>query len=164
MVTLTGVTLLAWGRPSELGLDLKLKVSLSQGIPLRELCLVYQQLRLEDHLTLAQQQVTSGSSLHLVLTTGDHAPPGVSYTGPMLSPTLSLSHMKLGLQLDALFASAAAQQSPPPPHGATPTPGTCIALPRQLQHLVHVHDIPYKVMLQALQYFYTSHLPAPGDH
>ena len=136
-------------RGSELAADLKLKLSLKQGVPARELCLIHQQETLDDRLSLRQQQVSPGSSVHLVLVAADN-PGQATYVGPVTTPALSITHMNLGIGLEQLWTS--------PPLSSSQI--TRIPLPAHLQHLIQVYDVSSEVMTVLLVYLYSGELPA----
>ena len=150
VVTLTGSSCQVWVRGSELAADMKLKLSLKHGIPVRELCLVHQKETLYDHLSLRQQHIVPGSSVHLILVAGEDCEQEVTYVGPLTAPVLSITHMRLGVGLEQIWSS-------PPPSSSQ---STRIPLPAHLQHLVQVYDIPNEVMTLLLAYLYSGELPA----
>lgn len=147
VVTLTGASCMLLVRGSELVTDLKLKISLRLGVTTREVQLIHQQDTLNDYMSLRQQGILPGSSVHLVLVSNEEPLSEVTYIGPVTNPTLSIAHLQLGLGLEKLW------HSPPPDHGSR------AHLPPHLQHIVHVHDVPYQTMIVVLKYLYSGEYP-----
>lgn len=146
VATLSGQVFQFLVRPGELVRDLKEKLCLVQGVPLPQQRLLFMQQELQDERTFQSYPIQPDATLHLVLVTSGANVPAVSYRSPNITPTLSITHVSLGLKLDELLKSS----------GNT-SPSDVVSLAPHLAHLVHLHDMHYHPgFLLFLEYLYGS--------
>lgn len=135
-------------RPSDLVVDLKQKISLSEGVSIPEQQLLLDQNELWNETVIGQTGIQDGSLLHLMLVT----PPldlsqQTSYFTSCVNPSLSITHFKLGLNLEQLVGVASPRlrplRQPLPPH---------------IYHIVHMYDVPYHAWVELMYYLYSTQL------
>ncbi len=144
--------------PSEYVVDLKEKISLSQGHPISELNLIFQDKALINSTTLSSCGVSRTSSeLTLMLLGGSNTTIHTTTTffTSAINPSLSISHLNLGLRLDSLLMGGAPV--------APPTLAHRQPLPSHLSHIVHVHDVPFDGFQMLLVYLYCKNLMEPQN-
>ena len=149
VTTLSGNISRVFVRSSELIRDLKEKLSLSQGTPVEDQRLVFMQLELQNEQTLGSCGVCEGSTVHQVLVApvagGNQM---TTYFTSVISPSLSISHLTLGLGLNRLITP----QSSPLHHPLR------VPLPPHIAHIVHVYDIPSVGFKAFVRYLYSGQL------
>ena len=147
---ITGQSTLYYVHPSEYVVDLKEKISLSQGYPVTEQNLIFEEKPLINSTTLRSCGVRRAAVLTLMLVGSSSQCTTTTYFTSVLNPSLSISHFSLGLRLDSLVANSAPTF---PPNLANQCP-----LPPHLSHIVHVHDVPFEAFQMLLVYLYCRNL------
>ncbi len=146
--TLSGSITQVFVRASELVQDMKEKLSLCQGTPVLEQRLVFMQNELPNEQSLGSCGIGAGATVHLVLvapTPGDHV---TTYFTSVVSPSLSISHVTLGLGLDRLMTPRGSPYHHPPR----------VALSPHIAHIVHVYDVPSNGFTAFVRYLYSGEL------
>ena len=159
VTAMTGQSATYHVHPSEYVVDLKEKISLAQGYPISELNLIFQDKALINSMTLSSCGVSRvASELTLMLlgasnTTTIHTT--TTFFTSAINPSLSISHLNLGLRLDSLLMGGAPV--------APPTLAHRQPLPSHLAHIVHVHDVPFDGFQMLLVYLYCKNLMEPPN-
>lgn len=154
--TLSGSVVSVFVRAEELVRDLKEKVSLCHGTPVREQRLVFMDCELQNEQTLGSCGITAGTTLHLVLVAPPATTPGglpTTYFTSVVNPSLSISHLTLGLGLDQLT----------PPQTAPHHRPARLPLPPHIAHIVHVYDVPLDGFRAFVKYLYSGELAWDDD-
>ena len=147
VATLTGRNSLFLVRPSEYVVDLKEKVSLSQAIPVSEQRLVHLNNELPDTATIVSCGIEAGSTIHLVLIATQVNPITVCPLTLLCTvPSLSISHMRVGLGLEN-FSQMNTSLAPP-----------TTVLPTNTGHILHVYDTPREGFELLVKWLYTGQL------
>ena len=143
-----------YGRPSELVLDLKEKVSMVTSLPVTEqrLFLGDGDVELANQNTLASYGLRAGTTVHLTMATGNHSLPPPCHTLAYISPALSIAHLTLNYGLMLLLGISCPTLPPHPPH---------IPLSPHTAHIVHVYDVPSAGLRAFLHYLYSGVLEIP---
>ena len=158
VTSLTGQLSTYYVHPSEYVVDLKEKISLAQGYPISELNLIFQDKALINSTTLSSCGVSRAlSELTLMLLGGSNTTihTMTTFFTSAINPSLSISHLNLGLRLDSLLMGGAPVA---PPNLAHRQP-----LPSHLSHIVHVHDVPFEGFQMLLIYLYSKNLMEPPN-
>lgn len=157
VTALTGQSFTYYVHPSEYVVDLKEKISLSQGYPISELNLIFQDKALINSTTLTSCGVSRAlSELTLMLLGGSNMTiDTVTFYTSTINPSLSISHLNLGLRLENLLMGGAPMALPNLAHRQP--------LPPHLSHICHVHDIPYEGFQMLLIYLYSKNLMEPPN-
>ncbi len=139
-------------RAGEMVQDLKEKISLAQGTPVLEQRLIYMDAELHNEQTLASCGVSAGATVHLVLVVPATTPGSflTTFFTSMVSPSLSIAHLTLGVGLDRLAAPQASPHHHPPR----------VPLPPHITHIVHVYDVPSDGFRAFVRYLYSGELAA----
>ncbi len=155
VVTLSGHRCECLIRANELVLDLKEKISLSQGLTIPELRLVFMEQDLPNGSTIQSCGVQEGATIHLVLIASENrGGDTVSFSCPSMSPSLSIYHLQVGL---GHFSDAFSLQQHHPPH-SSPAGSHVVPLPSHLAHVVHVYDVQYLAFKIWLTLLYSGKL------
>lgn len=136
-------------------IDLKEKISLSEGVPIPEQQLVYVQDELQNKTAIKETGIEEGSTIHLVLIAPTAGPQQTSYFTSCSNPSLSVARFRLGLGLEQLLPVGRLSPCLRPPRLPLP-PHTC--------HIVHMYDIPYPAWEVFVQYLYSRHLSRGACH
>ena len=137
-------------RPSELVVDLKEKISLSEAVTVPEQRLVFMQSELQNETAIGQTGMRDGSTVQLVLVIPSHDhQPRMSYFTSCVNPSLSLAHFRLGLGLEHLLPEGGASPQLRPPR---------LPLPPHICHIVHIYDVPFHAWTAFIEYLYSREL------
>ena len=151
--SLSGHTSQFFVRRSELVADLKERIALAQGVPILEQRLVFMQNELQNETPINQTGLETGSTLHLVLVAPTGSSQPTSYFSSSVSPSLSVTHFRLGLGLEQLLPVGQSSLHLRPPH---------LPLPPHLCHIVHMHDVPSPAWKVFVYYLYCRQLSEQG--
>ena len=137
-----------FARPSELVLDLKQKRALSENVSLPEQQLVFEQSELRNENVLGRTGLREGSRVHLTLATPPLGhPQQTTYFTSCVKPSLSITHVQLGLGLEQLVGVASPRHRP-----------LRVPLTPHIFHRVHVYDVPYHAWVALSYYLYSRQL------
>ena len=139
-------------------MDLKEKISLSQGHPIAAQNLIFEEKPLINSTTLHSCGVYPEAQLTLMVvgTSGSIATSTVGESLFSLNPSLLITHFSLNIKLDiltsdgeqAVHCNPAQQQERLPPH---------------VSNIVHVYDVPFEAFQALLVYLYSGNLLLPSE-
>ncbi|XP_019856667.1 PREDICTED: uncharacterized protein LOC109585144 [Amphimedon queenslandica] len=159
LIASNGLQHIVWVRGNEFISDLKEKISMQDRTILHnQLKLFHNETELQDKATLRSQGIASGSlirvmvlSLEMVQT---RSPFSVQCRMAQPSPSLSITHFKLGMGMEGIL--------PLVPNGLH---NPQVPIPPQVQHILCVHDVPSGPFTLMVGFLYNGTLPtvtAPG--
>ena len=129
-----------FARPSELVLDLKQKLALSENVSIPEQQLVFEQSELRNENVIGRTGLREGSRVHLTLATPPLGhPQQTTYFTSCVNPSLSSTHFQLGRGLEQLVGVASPRRRP-----------RRVPLPPHIFHRVHVYDVPYHAWVELI--------------
>lgn len=145
-----GDVLQCYGRPSELVIDLKEKVSLATGLPVIEQILLFRDCELSNQNTLESSGVGRSATVHLAMATSSSTSP-LPQALSSVNATLSITHLQLNLGLMQLVGSGVATHPHPP----------SLHLPLHTLHIAHLYDVPSVGMRAFVGFLYSGSLDLP---
>ena len=135
-------------RPSELVVDLKQKISLTEAVSIPDQRLFLDRTELQNEIPINRTGMADGGVVHLVLTPPTNTHQTVFFTS-YVNPSLSIHHLFLRLGLEQLLPVGGASPSLRPPR---------VPLPPHICHIVHMYNVPYPAWAAFARYLYSQDL------